>query len=83
MSPAPQLVWQVPALHTVPAAQAIPHVPQFDWSVVRSRQLPLQLVVPVAQVVWHRTDSTRKSLACGAIACDHSMSKASSTIQSS
>src|SRR5271165_4796446 len=35
----------------------------------------------VAHPVWHSTDSTRKSLACGAIACDHSMSSASSTIQ--
>jgi hypothetical protein len=33
-------------LQTWPAAQAVPHAPQFALSVVRSRHTPLQFVSP-------------------------------------
>ena len=41
---APQSALQLPALHTVPAAQAVPHAPQCAESELRSTHLPSQSV---------------------------------------
>jgi hypothetical protein len=43
-----------PAAHTWPAAQMIPHPPQFRPSVAVATQAPPQLVRPAAQVPTHR-----------------------------
>ena len=55
VSPVPHDVAQVLALHTVPGAHACPHVPQFELSVVRSRQIGgvPHGVVPVTHEMTH------------------------------
>jgi hypothetical protein len=47
VSPAPHEVWHVPAEHTVPDGQTVPHPPQLASSVCVSRQVPPQFVRPV------------------------------------
>jgi len=49
--PAGQLTAHLPPLHTWPAAHAVPQVPQLARSLVRSRQLPEQLVSPPPHAV--------------------------------
>jgi hypothetical protein len=39
--------WHLPETHPCPAAQVVPHVPQFAASVERSEHVPAQFVVPV------------------------------------
>jgi hypothetical protein len=46
---APQSALQVPALQTVPAAQAVPHALQCSESELRSTHTPLQSVYPELQ----------------------------------
>jgi hypothetical protein len=41
--------WQVPETHPCPAAQVVPHVPQFAPSVERSEHVPAQFTVPAGQ----------------------------------
>jgi hypothetical protein len=53
MSPPPHVVVHVPPLQTCPEAQPVPHAPQFELSVWRSRQMPEQLVRPAPQLTWH------------------------------
>ena len=48
MVPVVHEVTQTPAVQTCPAAQVRAQAPQFKRSVVRSRQVPEQLVRPVA-----------------------------------
>jgi hypothetical protein len=49
---------QMPALHTVPPVQAIPHPPQLFGSVFVSMHAPVQFVVPAGQVVVQVIEQT-------------------------
>jgi hypothetical protein len=51
VSPVAHVTTHVLPEHTVPAAHARPHAPQFALSVVRSRHVPEQFVRPAPQVV--------------------------------
>jgi hypothetical protein len=46
---APQSVLHAPALHTLPAPQAVPHIPQCAESELRSTHTPSQSVYPELQ----------------------------------
>ncbi|MEZ4408037.1 MAG: hypothetical protein R3A52_16415 [Polyangiales bacterium] len=60
--PVPHDTTQVPAEHTCPAAQALPHAPQLARSFCRSRHDPEQSVKPV----WHDSTHTPAEQTCPA-----------------